>query len=71
MARVGLHYQGEKRKEKKFFFEDSLLVGCNTVMWGRLFLTFRRNRWPSSSGPSSPSITAMQKQDKDTTDPRL
>jgi hypothetical protein len=51
--------------------EDSLLVGFDAVMWGRFFLTFRRNRWPSSSGPNSPRRTAMEKQDKDTTsDPR-
>jgi len=60
---LGHSTMGEKNK-------DSLLVGYDAVMWARFFLTFRRNRWPSSSGPSSPR-TAMQKQDKDTTsDPR-
>jgi hypothetical protein len=60
MARVGPQYHGGKN-------EDSHLVGCDAVMWGRFFLTFRRNRWRSSSGPSSSRRTAMQKQDKDTT----
>jgi hypothetical protein len=57
--------KSEREREREKFTS----CGYDAVMLARFFLTFRRNRWPSSSGPSSPR-TAMQKQDKDSSDPR-